>query len=212
MNKNIKQGGFKAAVVLLVAGLLLSACAPATPVTVVVTPTPEPAGEKTSIKIGFIADISGVGYIFSQSQLAGLKIALDELNDRADHILESVGLLGRRNQLSGTLSLGDQKRLEIGLALALEPRLMLLDEPTAGMSPEETWSTVSLIERLAHEFRMTVLFTEHDMAVVFRISQTIRVLYYGSIIASGTPQAISEDPEVQRVYLGEKEARSRFRG
>jgi branched-chain amino acid transport system ATP-binding protein len=130
-----------------------------------------------------------------------------ELNERAGHILESVGLAGRRNQLSGTLALGDQKRLEIGLALALEPQLMLLDEPTAGMSPEETWSTVALIQSLAREFKMTALFTEHDMAVVFNISQKVRVLHQGQLIAEGAPQEISENPEVQRVYLGEKRRR-----
>jgi branched-chain amino acid transport system ATP-binding protein len=133
-----------------------------------------------------------------------------ELNDRAERILGSVGLLERRNQLSGTLALGDQKRLEMGLALALEPQLMLLDEPTAGMSPEETWSTVALIEILAREFKMTVLFTEHDMAVVFDISQKIRVLHQGQFIAEGVPQEISENPEVQRVYLGEKREERRF--
>jgi branched-chain amino acid transport system ATP-binding protein len=130
-----------------------------------------------------------------------------ELNARAQQILESVGLLERRDQLSGTLALGDQKRLEIGLALALEPQLMLLDEPTAGMSPEETWSTVALVEKLAREFKMTVLFTEHDMAVVFDISQKIRVLHQGEFIAEGLPHEISEHPEVQRVYLGEKRER-----
>ena len=131
---------------------------------------------------------------------------------RAEEILASIGLLSKAGQLGGKLALGDQKRLEIGLALALKPRLMLLDEPTAGMSPEETANTVALINQLAHEFNMTLLFTEHDMSVVFRISKVIRVLYYGEIIASGTPLEISENPEVQRIYLGEKQGGHRFRG
>lgn len=131
--------------------------------------------------------------------------SLGELNDRTNHILERVGLLTRRQRLSGTLALGDQKRLEIGLALALDPKLMLLDEPTAGMSPEETRSTVALIERLAHEFSVTLLFTEHDMAVVFSIAEKIHVLHMGSFIAAGTPQEISANPEVQRIYLGEEQ-------
>ncbi len=134
------------------------------------------------------------------------------LNERVERILESVGLADKRDRLGGKLALGDQKRLEIGLALALEPTLMLLDEPTAGMSPEETASTVALIGRLAREFNVTLLFTEHDMAVVFGIAQTIWVLYYGGITACGSPQAIAEDPEVQRIYLGEKGAKGRFRG
>ncbi len=132
------------------------------------------------------------------------------LNDRVGHVLENVGLRDKRERLGGTLALGDQKRLEIGLALALEPHLMLLDEPTAGMSPEETHSTVALIEKLAHEFKMTLLFTEHDMSVVFGISERIRVLHQGQVIAEGTPREISENPEVKRVYLGERRERRRL--
>jgi branched-chain amino acid transport system ATP-binding protein len=106
--------------------------------------------------------------------------------------------------LGGQLALGDQKRLEFGLALALEPKLLLLDEPTAGMSPEETASTIALIEKLVHEFKISLLFTEHDIAMVFGISQHIRVLHHGEIVAQGTPAEISENPEVQRIYLGDK--------
>jgi branched-chain amino acid transport system ATP-binding protein len=137
---------------------------------------------------------------------------LGQFNDRTAHTLKSVGLYEKRHRLSGTLALGDQKRLEIGLALALEPKLLLLDEPTAGMSPEETRSTVELVERIAREFHITVLFTEHDMAVIFGISQSIRVLHQGRIIAAGTPQEISQNPQVQRIYLGEDDGVSRFRG
>ena len=136
--------------------------------------------------------------------------SLGALNERTEYILQNVGLLEKRHRLSGTLALGDQKRLEIGLALALEPKLMLLDEPTAGMSPEETAGTVSLVEKLAHEFKVTMVFTEHDMEVVFGISQKIRVLHAGEIIAAGTPQEISDNPEVQRIYLGKKDEKLRF--
>lgn len=136
---------------------------------------------------------------------------LGQYNERTDHILENIGLQEKRKRLSGVLALGDQKRLEIGLALALEPKLMLLDEPTAGMSPEETTSTVALIEKLAHEFNITLVFTEHDMAVVFSISEKIRVLHAGQIIATGTAQQISDNREVQRIYLGEQSERRRFR-
>lgn len=127
-----------------------------------------------------------------------------EVKDRVDQILSSVGLGDKRARLAGQLALGDQKRLEIGLTLALEPKLMLLDEPTAGMSPEETSNTIALIEKLVHEFKMSLLFTEHDIAMVFGISQIIRVLHHGEIIAVGTPKEISANPEVQRIYLGEK--------
>jgi len=139
------------------------------------------------------------------------QLSMKEHNERTHHILDSVGLLSRRERLGGTLALGDQKRLEIGLALALEPKLMLLDEPTAGMSAEETHSTAELIKQLAHEFKVTTLFTEHDMAVVFGIAETIRVLHMGSFIAEGTPQEISENPEVQRIYLGEEASPSQAR-
>jgi branched-chain amino acid transport system ATP-binding protein len=135
-----------------------------------------------------------------------------QLNARVEHILESIGLWEKRGRLGGKLALGDQKRLEIGLALALEPKLLLLDEPTAGMSPEETHGTVALIRQLVDEFQVTLLFTEHDMAVVFGIAHVIHVLYYGGIVASGRPQEISENPDVQKIYLGDREAKSRFRG
>ncbi len=127
-----------------------------------------------------------------------------EINDRVNQILESIGLHDKRDRLGGKLALGDQKRLEIGLALALEPKLMLLDEPTAGMSPEETVSTVGLVERLAHEFKMSLLFTEHDMAVVFGISQRIYVLHQGRIITEGKPTDIAQNEEVQAIYLGQE--------
>lgn len=134
-----------------------------------------------------------------------------DANLRALQILKSVGLEQQRNQLGGKLALGDQKRLEMGLALAMEPRLMLLDEPTAGMSPEETASTVALIDHLAKEFGMSLLFTEHDMSVVFGVAQRIYVLHQGQIIAEGAPQQIADNPDVQRIYLGDSREKRRSR-
>ena len=121
-------------------------------------------------------------------------------------ILEAVGLLDRAREESGFLSHGGQKQLELGIALALEPEILLLDEPTAGMSATETRESMALIERLAHERRLTLLFTEHDMEVVFSISQRIAVLHQGRVIADGAPAEVRRDPEVRRVYLGEKHA------
>jgi len=122
--------------------------------------------------------------------------------EETEALLGSVGLLDKAGEVSGFLSHGNQKQLELGLALALEPELLLLDEPTAGMSAAETRDSIRLIERLAHDLRLTLLFTEHDMEVVFSIAQRITVLHQGRVIADGEPAAVRSDPEVRRVYLG----------
>jgi branched-chain amino acid transport system ATP-binding protein len=119
-------------------------------------------------------------------------------------LLASVGLLDKASEVSGFLSHGNQKQLELGIALALEPEILLLDEPTAGMSATETRESIALIERIARERRLTLLFTEHDMEVVFSIAQRITVLHQGRVIADGPPDAVRSDPEVRRVYLGER--------
>jgi branched-chain amino acid transport system ATP-binding protein len=123
--------------------------------------------------------------------------------DDTHALLASIGLAGRETTIAGTLSYGNQKQLELGLALASDPALLLLDEPTAGMSATETHETIRLIEKIASERALTLLFTEHDMEVVFQISQKIAVLHQGRVIADGTPQEVRADPEVRRVYLGE---------
>jgi branched-chain amino acid transport system ATP-binding protein len=119
-------------------------------------------------------------------------------------ILESIDLGGEGPVISGTLSHGNQKRLELGIALAGNPRLLLLDEPTQGMSPEETTRAMALIDRVTRKRGITLLFIEHDIGAVFAIADMIRVLHMGSIIAEGKPQEIRENDEVQRIYLGEK--------
>jgi branched-chain amino acid transport system ATP-binding protein len=124
--------------------------------------------------------------------------------EETEALLEAVGLLGQAGEVSGFLSHGGQKQLELGIALALEPEILLLDEPTAGMSAAETRESIALIERLTRERRLTLLFTEHDMEVVFSIAQRITVLHQGRIIAAGDPDEVRRDPEVRRVYLGEK--------
>ncbi|HEY7491261.1 MAG TPA: ABC transporter ATP-binding protein [Candidatus Tectomicrobia bacterium] len=118
-------------------------------------------------------------------------------------ILEQVGLAGEAQSISGTLSYGWQKQLELGIALASEPELLLLDEPTAGMSPQETASTMTLITQIARERGLTLLFTEHDMDVVFRMAEKITVLHQGQVLAEGKPAEVRLNPDVQRVYLGE---------
>jgi branched-chain amino acid transport system ATP-binding protein len=125
--------------------------------------------------------------------------------DETAALLDAVGLLDRAGEVSGYLSHGAQKQLELGIALALEPEILLLDEPTAGMSATETHEAIALIERMARERHLTLLFTEHDMAVVFSIAHRITVLHQGKVIADGAPEDVRRDPEVRRVYLGEKQ-------
>jgi len=119
-------------------------------------------------------------------------------------ILERVGLQDYGETVSGSLSYGFQKQLELGIALAVEPELLLLDEPTAGMSAKETHQTIELIGRITQEEGLTLLFTEHDMEVVFSISERIMVLHQGRLIAEGSPEEVRHNPDVQKVYLGER--------
>lgn len=118
-------------------------------------------------------------------------------------ILERVGLKDQAEKVSGSLSYGFQKQLELGIALASEPELLLLDEPTAGMSAQETHHTIDLIGRITREKGLTLLFTEHDMGVVFSISERIMVLHQGRLIAEGSPNEVRNNPDVKKVYLGE---------
>lgn len=118
-------------------------------------------------------------------------------------VLERVGLAGYAGVPCASLSYGDQKALEVAIALGSGPDLLLLDEPTAGMSPEETRSTVRLIETLARREGLTVLFTEHDIDIVFNIADRIMVMHQGRTIYEGTPEQVRKSPEVQKAYLGE---------
>lgn len=123
--------------------------------------------------------------------------------DEVRAALATVSLSEDEDQQAGLMSYGKQKQMELAIALASEPDLLLLDEPTAGMSPQETKDTIALIGAIAARRNLTLLFTEHDMAVVFAIADRISVLHHGEIIASGSPDAVRADPDVRRVYLGE---------
>ena len=125
--------------------------------------------------------------------------------DETMALLEAVGLAAEAESTSGTLSYGLQKQLELGIALASEPQILLLDEPTAGMSPQETADTIALISRIVRERGLTLLFTEHDMDVVFSIAERITVLHQGAVLAEGTPEDVQRNEDVQRIYLGEAE-------
>ena len=117
--------------------------------------------------------------------------------------LENVGLAPKAEALGGELAHGDQKQLELGIVLAGEPQLLLLDEPSAGMSPAETGRAMELIANIARQRALTLLFTEHDMEVVFAISERVTVMHQGHVIAQGTPQEVRANEEVQKIYLGE---------
>ncbi len=125
------------------------------------------------------------------------------LHEETMAVLESVGLAEQAATRSGGMSHGYQRRLELAIALANDPKLLLLDEPTAGMSVEESVQAMQLIVRLNQQRGLTILFTEHDMSVVFTASHRITVLDFGKVIAEGTPDEIRANPDVQRVYLGE---------
>ena len=129
-----------------------------------------------------------------------------EVEASAREILDAVDLLGQRTVTAEDLPYGDKRRLELAIALASEPDLLLMDEPTAGMSPEETAATVRLIERVKEELGLTILLVEHDMEVVFNVADRIVVLHRGAVIAEGAPEEVQGDPEVQEAYLGGVEA------
>jgi branched-chain amino acid transport system ATP-binding protein len=118
-------------------------------------------------------------------------------------LLEISGLSRHTNTVAGNLSQGDKKRLELAIALGSKPDLLFLDEPTAGMSGEETHQTMELVARLNREMGLTILFTEHDMSVVFGYARRLSVLHAGTLVADGTPEEVRANEEAQRVYLGE---------
>ena len=127
---------------------------------------------------------------------------MDGINRQTEQVLSEIGLLERKNDVAGELSYGQQRALEIGLAIATNPEIILLDEPTAGMSTEETREAVKLIQRVTEG--KTLIIVEHDMEVVFSIADRISVLYYGKVLASGLPSEIRNDQKVKDAYLGEE--------
>ena len=137
-----------------------------------------------------------------QHAMLSRRFPLQETEERAQQIMEMTGLQPKANTLSRNLSHGDQKLLDIALALVLEPRVLLLDEPTAGMGPEERWAMIDKVKGLWEREKMTLIFIEHDMSIVFKIAQTVRVLSYGRVLAEGTPDEIRRHPEVIKAYLG----------
>lgn len=130
----------------------------------------------------------------------------ERVTHEADRILAQVGLAEQRNRLVSTLAYGQQRALEIALALATQPKVLLLDEPTAGMSPAETAEMIRLIGALPRS--LTMLIVEHDMDVVFSLADRIIVLHYGQVISAGFPAEVRADPLVQEIYLGANSTRN----
>jgi branched-chain amino acid transport system ATP-binding protein len=129
---------------------------------------------------------------------------LKKANEETDRIIELIGLAAKKDALCGVLSHGDQRLLEVGVALASDPTLLLLDEPTGGMGPEETDDMVRFIQGLNEKQDITILLVEHDMSVVFSVSERIVVMHQGVVIADGNSEEIKQNEKVRDAYLGEE--------
>jgi len=162
--------------------------------------TPEIFGDLTLIEnvmIPALARRDGAFAINAWSRIDGQA----DVREKAEHMLAEVGLAGQRDTIAATLSRGDKRRLELAMCLVQDPRLLLLDEPTAGMSRADTNRTIELLKRIG-ERGITKIIIEHDMHVVFSLASRISVLAQGSVIAEGDPSSIKGDPRVQEAYLG----------
>ena len=158
------------------------------------------AGLTVSENVRLAAQADSLGTLSRRDRLFADTGDLAEINERTDAVLDRIGLVGAADMQVSNLSYGDRRRLEIGIVLATDPEVVLLDEPTAGMSGDETEATIDLIEDVLAD--KTLLLVEHDVDLVMRISDRITVLNSGQVIATGTPDDISRNQQVQEAYLG----------
>jgi len=155
-----------------------------------------------------VEDSLAAGLMAHAGRTAGLFSTFPppDVRRQAEEVMELCGLTHLARTESRHLSHGDQKLLDIALALALNPKVLLLDEPTAGMGPDERWRMIERVYRLWEVRRLTLIFIEHDMDIVFKIAQSVRVLRYGAVLAQGTPEEVRRNPAVVEAYLGAEHA------